>query len=546
MRTLIALLISAAPLCAGGSAPNYIDGCQSADGRYTVTAAQTATGSTHNGPHKWAFTWKDNTKGETRTFEAKGLQGGQIYAHLFVPPGGETFALWNNVVLWTEDKSNDHASHTLPPKVDTDAWRKQSVFSRRLIIYSSKDGSIVKEFAVADFLAPEEWDNVLPVFNRVHWIVDYAPLSYRSSLRSGYAFYRISPDYSILEFRVVPVKTDKDKSGRPVRVNLADGRILAVDEKLTDEAKIPVRPFLGPDKIPNNDVAVRDGYTPSLDPVRKEGKFTVAPVPAASIPQFQPAKLIKDGFAKLDTPAWFPEQKILIFTDLDTGKLYKLTDGKDVAELGSGGRGKVGPDGLWYGVVAESLVSWKLGTDKPIQLAANPQMNDIAVSSKKFAYFTTLKDPEKGRLTILDTRDGKTRIAFDGEEEPTLVNPNGVALAPDGKHLYVVISSYKDKKHTGIYRFPILDDGGLNVAAGKKAKWYNATAPDGIAVDPAGNVFVTVGVVVVIVNPDGKKITELKIPKGSGTNLCFGGADGKTLYVTTNNALYAFEPKAAE
>ena len=71
-------------------------------------------------------------------------------------------------------------------------------------------------------------------------------------------------------------------------------------------------------------------------------------------------------------------------------------------------------------------------------------------------------------------------------------------------------------------------------------------APDGIATDPAGNVFVTVGTAVVIVNPDGKKIGELKIPKASGTNLCFGGVDGKTLYVTTNAALYAFEPKAAE
>ena len=54
------------------------------------------------------------------------------------------------------------------------------------------------------------------------------------------------------------------------------------------------------------------------------------------------------------------------------------------------------------------------------------------------------------------------------------MNPNGVAVSHDGKYLYVGISSYKDKKHACIYRFQILDDGGLDVSAGKKSKWYNA------------------------------------------------------------------------
>lgn len=543
MRSLLALLASAAPLLAGYSQPSFIDGCQSADGRYTVTAQKSEKSKDPNGPHKWTFQWKDATTGETRTFAAKGVQGGQIYGQLFLPPGGETFALWNHLIMWTEGKSEDHFAQKLPRRDDTDAWRKQTPFSKRLIIYSSKDGSILKELAVADFLAPEEWAGVVPAFNRVHWIVDYAPLSYRTSLRPAYALCRVSPDYSILEFRVVPLRTDKDKSGRTVRVSLADGRILAAGEKL-DDAKLPVRPFLGPDKFPDNDNAVREGYVPSLDPVRKKGTFAVAPVPAESIPKFHPAKPIREGYAKLDTPAWVPDGKFLAFTDLATGKLYKFTEGKDVAELGRGGRGKVGPDGVWYGLVDESLVSWKLGSEKPALLLDKAPLNDIAVSTNKFAYFTLLKDPDKGRLTILDTRDGTARVAFDGEKEPSLVNPNGVALTPDGKHLYVGISSYKEKKHAGVYRFPILDDGGVDVAAGKKAKWFNAAAPDGIAVDPAGSVFVTVGNSVAIVNPEGKKIGELKIPKGSGTKLGFGGAEGRTLFLTTSSALYAFEPKA--
>jgi hypothetical protein len=541
---VLALFLPATPLLAGYSAPNFIDGGQSSDGRYVVTAECTEAGKTHNGPNTWKFVWKDTQRNLVRSFKAQGVQGGQVYGQLFVPPGGETFALFNHVVLWTEGKSNDHAAGSLPSKEDSDAWRTQSAFDKRLIVYSSTDGRILKELKVADFLLPEEWEQVSVVFNRVHWIADFAPLSYRSTPRPGYAFYRVSPDYSILEVRIVPLRIAKDKSGRAVRVRLADGAILGKDQWPTEEAKVPVRPFLGPDKLPDNDHRVREGYVPSLDPVRKEGVFAVAPVPPESIPQFQPARLVKDGFAKADTPSWHAGKNVLVFTDLESGKRFH-SDGKAVAEAGNGGRGRFGPDGVWYGTAMESLVAWPMGAEKPNPLAADPKMNDVAVGSNKFAYVTTLKDPEKGRLTIYDTADGKSRIVWDAEKEPTLANPNGVALSPDGLFLYVAVSSYKEKKHTGVYRFPVLKDGGLDVAEGRKSKWYNAAGPDGLAVDPAGNVYVTVGGAVAIVNPQGKKIAELKIPKGSGTNLCLGGADGKTLFVTTNAALYAFDPKVS-
>jgi sugar lactone lactonase YvrE len=48
-----------------------------------------------------------------------------------------------------------------------------------------------------------------------------------------------------------------------------------------------------------------------------------------------------------------------------------------------------------------------------------------------------------------------------------------------------------------------------------------------------------------VYGPDGKKWGTLAIPKGSGTNLGFGGQDMKTLYVTTNNDLYATQVKVA-
>jgi sugar lactone lactonase YvrE len=38
-------------------------------------------------------------------------------------------------------------------------------------------------------------------------------------------------------------------------------------------------------------------------------------------------------------------------------------------------------------------------------------------------------------------------------------------------------------------------------------------------------------------------VGEVKIPKRSGTNLCFEGPEGKSLDVTTNTSLYVAEPK---
>ena len=44
---------------AGYEQPAYIDGCQSTDGRFVITAEQTLRGKTVHGPHKWEFIWKD-------------------------------------------------------------------------------------------------------------------------------------------------------------------------------------------------------------------------------------------------------------------------------------------------------------------------------------------------------------------------------------------------------------------------------------------------------------------------------------------------------
>jgi len=344
----------------------------------------------------------------------------------------------------------------------------------------------------------------------------------------------------VLEVRAVTPRGSKEKSGRVIRVSLTDGKILDPNAELEGD-KLPVRPYRGPDHLPDQEPATREGYIPSLDPVREEGKLTVqAPPPPAKL------TLVKSGFTKLDSPAWVQAANCLTIADLEPepGKLFRL-DGDKMSDLrAERGRAKGGPDGLWYGVIGGKLVSWNLSDDPKVLLAKAPgdkelSLNDITVSSNGFIYFTTLKDPDKGRLTAVNLKSGVATVCFDGDEHPELSNPNGIAASPDGKALFVVISNYKDRKRAGIYRFSIREDGTLDVAAGKTAKWASPTGPDGIAFGPDGNLYATDGNLVRAYGPGGKEIGKVQIPKDSGTNITFGGPDGRTMYVTTSKALYA-------
>jgi len=442
--------------------------------------------------------------------------------------------------LWTAGKSNGHASQEIKPDDGSPEWRAQEIFSKRLLIYK-KDGSIIKELGVKDLLTPEEFAASLVVFNRVHWVVEYPGFQFKLAPRNGYAFYRISPDYSVIEFHAVAPKGSKDRAGRAIRVSLTDGKIFKDGEVIEDPKKIPGRPFVGPEKLEDNSPPMREGFVPSLDPVRSAGKFTFQTPLAAAVK----LELVKDGFKKLDTPTWMEKERCLVFTDLDGGKLYRLdATGSVTIVRNETCRGKSGADGIFIGLIDGKIAKWDLkGEPETLVQKADGgrelSLNDLAVSGGGMVYFSTLKDPEKGRLSMLNPATRAVTVLFDGEKELALANPNGVALAADNTFLYVGISNYKDTKKSGVYRFAIKPDGSLDFEPGKAKKFAPDASPDGIAVDKSGNVYFTAGNAVQVYSPDGKKLGSIKIPKGSGTNLCFGGEGGKTLYVTTNDALYA-------
>jgi gluconolactonase len=113
--------------------------------------------------------------------------------------------------------------------------------------------------------------------------------------------------------------------------------------------------------------------------------------------------------------------------------------------------------------------------------------------------------------------------------------PNGVVGTKDGKLLYV--SDYSGHK-TWVYK--INADGTLS-----DKKLFAPVGADGIDLDEQGNLYLTdsSGRGVVIVSPSGRKIGSIDVPKPP-SNLCFGGKDGKTLFITARDALYSVQMDA--
>ncbi|MGH3671300.1 MAG: SMP-30/gluconolactonase/LRE family protein, partial [Pseudonocardiaceae bacterium] len=113
-------------------------------------------------------------------------------------------------------------------------------------------------------------------------------------------------------------------------------------------------------------------------------------------------------------------------------------------------------------------------------------------------------------------------------ESRDMNRPNGVALSPDGKTLYV------DDTVAGLVRrFPVRPDGSL----GPPTTFAPVPGGDGMAMDDAGNLYVATGTGVLVYQPDGTPWGTIPVPERP-TNCTFGGSDRKTLYITAQTSLY--------
>jgi gluconolactonase len=119
-------------------------------------------------------------------------------------------------------------------------------------------------------------------------------------------------------------------------------------------------------------------------------------------------------------------------------------------------------------------------------------------------------------------RKGLRRVAND------LQQPNGIIGTPDGKTLYVA-----DIKARKTYRYDLQPDGTL---ANKTL--FCELGSDGMTLDTEGNLYLT-GKGVSVFDKTGRKIEQIDVPENWTANVCFGGKDRRTLFITASKGLYA-------
>lgn len=111
-----------------------------------------------------------------------------------------------------------------------------------------------------------------------------------------------------------------------------------------------------------------------------------------------------------------------------------------------------------------------------------------------------------------------------------LKQPNGIIGTPDGKTLYVA-----DIGARKTYKYSIEPGGGVS-----NKTLFCELGSDGMTIDNQGNVYLT-GKGVSVFNPKGEKIEQIDIPEGWTANVCFGGKDRKTLFITASKSVFTLQ-----
>ncbi len=150
------------------------------------------------------------------------------------------------------------------------------------------------------------------------------------------------------------------------------------------------------------------------------------------------------------------------------------------------------------------------------------QPNDIALMKSGRIYAS---DPDwknsKGQVWVVEPGGTIRKVAAD------MGTTNGIEVSPDEKTLYV-----NESVQRNVWAFSIQKDGSLT---GKRLViQFPDFGMDGMRCDVDGNLYITrhgKGTVAVL-SPSGKVLREIKVLGQNPSNLCFGGPDGRTVYVT--------------
>jgi gluconolactonase len=297
-----------------------------------------------------------------------------------------------------------------------------------------------------------------------------------------------------------------------------------------------------------------------------------APAPAGKIIRLDPAfdalvsknakvERVATGFTFTEGPLWRP-QGVLWFSDVPGNVVRSVTPSGDVKVIIEKAGGTVtAPPGAFIGpngMISDkdgAVLLCQHGNRRIVRVAKDMTMtpfldkfeghrfnspNDLVYRSDGALYFT---DPPYG-LTKQDADPAK-ELKFNavflfakGKLTPIITNlerPNGIALSPDEKTLYI---SNSDEQKRSWMRYDVAADGTVSNGrmfydlAGAKERGI----PDGMKVDSKGNIYGSGPEGVWVLSPSGKHLGTIQT--GETAANCAWGDDGKTLYITSTTSVY--------
>jgi len=295
---------------------------------------------------------------------------------------------------------------------------------------------------------------------------------------------------------------------------------------------------------------------------------------------------LAEGFQFTEGPIWIDKDGgYLLFSDPNSNTIYKYSsDGEGKLDVYRKPSGYSGADIAEYGQPGSN----GLTLDRQGRLTINQHGNHRVIRVESDGTDTVLADSYQGKrlnspndlvyrsdgtLFFTDPPFGFPKVFLDPRKElgfsgvysiykgklqlisKDFTGPNGIALSPDEKYLYVgnwpraIVGqaprredepvSEIGEKHKAIMRYEVQPDGTLK----NGALFFDFTnAPgddglDGVKVDQKGNLYVSAPGGLWVISPEGKHLGTIITPRHPH-NFNWGDSDGKTLYLCARNALY--------
>jgi gluconolactonase len=289
---------------------------------------------------------------------------------------------------------------------------------------------------------------------------------------------------------------------------------------------------------------------------------------------FAPKALLKveaEGGAGGEGPAWHSDLGVLMSGN---GHTYRLDrDGKlHIYRKGSGTNGLLfDPRGRLLACDSEHRRMVRIGPAGKLKVLTDRFQgkryntpNDLTLDSHGRIYFS---DPRYGPRDGMEIRDdqGRTiegvyRIDPDGTVSRVLGREvdraNGVLVSADDRFLFVADNNNDTADGARkLWRFHLKEDGTVDKKSQKLLyDWGKGRGPDGVKQDQKGRLYVAAGLNkpnppaepatdvkggIYVLDPTGKLLAFLAVPRDEVTNCAFGGDDLRTLYITAGGTLFS-------